>query len=202
KVATVLTASTGPTRRMSIYPECAARAAHNAILSLISMPTTFPLTYRPFLAGILLAGGLCAQETAVLIRGARVFDGTGAPARVADTLIRRGRIEAGGSGLAAPEGARGIEAPGQTLIPGLFDLHADLSASAATGIPGDWIKNLKAYLACGVTTVNDFAPYVEMYAPVRRILASPALPAPRVNLAVRFSTTGGHGTEGGWGDWM
>jgi imidazolonepropionase-like amidohydrolase len=158
--------------------------------------------FRLFFSLGIVAGGLAAQESAVLIRGARVVDGTGAAARVVDTLLRGGRIEAVGPNLAAPAGARVVEAAGATLIPGLFDLHTHLTASAATGVAGDWAKNLKAYLACGVTTVNDFAPYVEMYAPVRKLLASGSYPAPRVNLAVRFSTTGGHGTEGGWGDWM
>jgi imidazolonepropionase-like amidohydrolase len=158
--------------------------------------------FRLILSCAILAVGLGAQEIPILIRGARVVDGTGSPARVLDTLLRGGRIEAVGAGLKAPEGARIVDAAGQTLIPGLFDLHTHLSASAATGVAGDWLKNLKAYLACGVTTVNDFAPYVEMYEPMRRLLASGQYPAPRVNLAVRFSTTGGHGTEGGWGDWM
>jgi imidazolonepropionase-like amidohydrolase len=157
---------------------------------------------RWILSASLWCGVLLAQDGAVLIRGARVVDGTGAPARVADTLIRGGKIEAVGPGLAVPEGSRVVDGAGRTLIPGLFDLHTHLSASAATGVAGDWLKNLKAYLACGVTTVNDFAPYVEMYAPMRKLLGSGRYPAPRVNLAVRFSTTGGHGTEGGWGDWM
>jgi imidazolonepropionase-like amidohydrolase len=156
------------------------------------------------LSVLILAGAaaLGAQESPIFIRGGRVFDGTGSPARQADILLRNGRIEAVGSNLRPPDGARIVEAAGQTLIPGLFDLHTHLSASAATGVAGDWGKNVKSYLACGVTTVNDFATYVEMYTPLRRILGSPKFAAPRVNMAVRFSTTGGHGTEGGWGDWM
>ena len=95
-----------------------------------------------------------------------------------------------------------IDAAGQTLLPGLFDLHTHLSASAVTGLSGDWGKSLKAYLACGVTTVNDYATNGEMFAPLRQLLASGAVLGPRVNMAIRMSTPGGHGTEGGWGDFM
>ena len=145
-------------------------------MPLINMPSIrgvkIPSMLRWILSASLWCGVLFAQDGAVLIRGARVVDGTGAPARVADTLIRGGKIEAVGPGLTVPEGARVVDAAGRTLLPGLFDLHTHLSASAATGVAGDWLKNLKAYLACGVTTVNDFAPYVEMYAPMRKLLAS------------------------------
>jgi imidazolonepropionase-like amidohydrolase len=41
-----------------------------------------------------------------------------------------------------------------------------------------------------------------MIAPMHRLQASGALPGPRVNMAVRLSTPGGHGTESGWGDFM
>ena len=67
---------------------------------------------------------------------------------------------------------------------------------------GDWGKSLKAYLASGVTTVNDYATYGEMFAPMRQLLATGAVPGPHVNMAVRMSTPGGHGTEAGWGDFM
>lgn len=103
---------------------------------------------------------------------------------------------------APPAGARVIDAAGQTLLPGLFDLHTHLTASAVTGVSGDWGKNLKAYLACGVTTVNDYATYSEMFWPMRQLLATGTLVGPRIHMAVRMSTTGGHGTEGGWGDFM
>jgi imidazolonepropionase-like amidohydrolase len=107
-----------------------------------------------------------------------------------------------GADAAVPAGARVIDAAGQTLIPGLFDLHTHLAASAVTGISGDWGKNLKAYLACGVTFVDDFSAYGEMFAPMRRLWATGVVQGPRVNLASRIGSPAGHGTEAGWGDFM
>jgi imidazolonepropionase-like amidohydrolase len=157
---------------------------------------------RTFLAILLFAFPLAAQNHVTVIRGARVVDGTGAPARVATVVIRGSKIEAVSADAEIPAGAREIDAAGRTLIPGLFDLHTHLTASAVTGLAADWGKNLKAYLACGVTTVNDYAEYGEMFAPMRRLLEEGVAPGPRVNLAARLSTTGGHGTEAGWGDFM
>ena len=149
---------------------------------------------------LLLVSLSAALSQPVYIRNARVIDGTGAAARSTSVLIRDGKIEAlGGS---APAGARSIDASGLTMLPGLFDLHTHLSASAVTGISGDWGKSLKAYLASGVTTVNDYATYSEMFAPLKQLLRSGAVPGPHVNMAVRMSTAGGHGTEAGWGDFM
>ena len=149
-----------------------------------------------------LAATIGAQQP-VVIRGARVVDGTGAPARIATVVIRGSRIEAVvAAGDAVPAQARVIDATGQTLLPGLFDLHTHLAAAGVAGVAGDWGKNLKAYLACGVTTVNDYSTYGETIAPMRRLLANGVLPGPHVNMAVRLSTPGGHGTESGWGDFM
>lgn len=156
-----------------------------------------------FLAVLLaFTAALGAQSEVVAIRGARVVDGTGAPARSATVVVRGARIEAVSADAPVPTGARLIDASGQTLLPGLFDLHTHLSAAAASGAIADWGKNLKAYLDCGVTTVNDFSAYGEMYGPMREMLAKGVVQGPHVNLAARLSTTGGHGTEGGWGDFM
>jgi imidazolonepropionase-like amidohydrolase len=154
------------------------------------------------LAFLLFLQAVAAQPQVVAIRGARVIDGTGAPAQAATVIIRGSRIEAVGADVAIPPGARTVEAAGQTLIPGLFDLHTHLAASAVTGVGADWGKNLKAYLACGVTFVDDFSAYGEMFAPMRGLWAAGTVQGPRVNLAARISTPAGHGTEGGWGDFM
>lgn len=153
-----------------------------------------------------LAPLLCAlaalpalAQTSLLIRQAHVIDGTGAPARVADVLVQGDRIAAVAPSIAPPPGAAIVEARGKTLLPGLFDLHTHLLASGVGYAEADWGKVLKAYLYCGVTSVVDLSTYSEQFAPMRR-LAGEGLPAPRLHLASRFSSPGGHGLEGGRGD--
>ncbi len=62
---------------------------------------------------------------ALLIRGADVYDGSGAPARRADILVRDGRIAAVGEDAAdrAPGGTRVIDADGLAAAPGFIDIH-------------------------------------------------------------------------------
>ncbi|HSE98117.1 MAG TPA: amidohydrolase family protein, partial [Blastocatellia bacterium] len=136
------------------------------------------------------------------IIGATIVDGTGAAPFTGTVVIRDDRIAAVGPDVEAPPGARRIEAAGQTLIPGLFDLHTHLPYAAAGNVSGDWGKNLMAYLYCGVTSVVDFGTYPETFEPMRRLLASGAITGPRVSLAARMTTPGGHGAEGGRGDFF
>lgn len=137
------------------------------------------------------------QENLLVIKDVRVVDGTGAPARKATVIIRGDRIESVSDNPAIPAGARVITATGQTLLPGLFDLHTHLPSSSISGISADFGKNLKAYLAAGVTTAVDFGSDPESFEPIRRLIKSGALASPRILLAARFSPPGGHGTESG-----
>ena len=78
------------------------------------------------LTALLLSSGQASvaatsADTALLIRDAMVFDGTGRPAYPGSVLVLDGRIAAvagAGQALAAPRGARVIDARGQTLLPG------------------------------------------------------------------------------------
>jgi imidazolonepropionase-like amidohydrolase len=133
-----------------------------------------------------------------LIRGARVFDGSGAPAVVQDVLIVGDRIAAVGKRLQLPPGGRSIDGRGQTLLPGLHDLHTHLRAPGGPE-DGDLGKAYAGYLAAGVTRASDFSLWGEMLAPVRRAVTSGAVAAPRLALAVRIGVPGGHGTEHGLG---
>lgn len=129
----------------------------------------------------------------VAIVGATVFDGTGAAPRLANVVIRDGRIAEVGPGVKAPRGARVIDAKGEALLPGFYDLHTHWTPS---GMPGTTPQIAAAYVSSGVTTVSDFNAAPESFAPRRRWLAG--LVAPHVNFAARMSTPGGHGAD--WAD--
>jgi imidazolonepropionase-like amidohydrolase len=142
--------------------------------------------------------GACGQN--VVIENVRIVDGTGAGARTGSVAVKDGRIVAVGENVPTPTGALKIDGQGKTLLPGLFDLHTHLRASAASGLAADWGKDLEAYLAAGVTSVDDFGNYGEMFAPMRKLLDTGFVRGPRLHLAVRISPPGGHGTESGYGD--
>lgn len=161
---------------------------------------------RGLLLLLVLASGLGAapaRKTAILIRGAHVFDGTGSPATVKDVLVVGDRIAAVGPALRAPRGARIVKARGLTLLPGLHDLHTHLRAPAFDA-PEDLPKAYGGYLVHGVTSVNDFSVSGEMLAPIREMTGQDgsgreSMDAPHLELAVRLGVPGGHGTEYGWG---
>ena len=69
--------------------------------------------------------------TKTLIRGARLWDGSGAEPTNGDLLINGDRIEAVGSGLSA-EGCEVIDAQGMFLMPGMTEGHGHLSFDNVT----------------------------------------------------------------------
>ena len=149
---------------------------------------------------LLVCPGLAFTQTpAIAIVGAQVFDGTGREPFAATVIIKGERIVAVGPDVAIPNDAQIIRAEGQTLLPGLFDLHTHLPYATAGRVTPDWPRNLQAYLYCGVTSVADFGTYGETFAPMRQLLQSGAVQGPRIALAARMSTPGGHGAEGGRG---
>ncbi|WP_293872787.1 MULTISPECIES: amidohydrolase family protein [unclassified Sphingomonas] len=155
-------------------------------------------TLVAMLMALLVAAASPAPGDMVLIRGARVFDGSGAAAFGADVLVRGERIAAIGAHIARPRGARLVEARGMTLMPGLHDLHTHMRAP---GFPAadDLGKAYAAYLLAGVTSANDYSLSGEMLAPIRAMTGDGSVPAPHLSLAVRLGVPGGHGTEFGWG---
>jgi imidazolonepropionase-like amidohydrolase len=142
-----------------------------------------------------------AADTVAII-GATIVDGTGHEPFTASVLIRGDRIAGVGENIEIPADAQVINAAGMTLAPGLFDLHTHLPYASGGRVSGDWPKNLKAYLYCGVTSTVDFGTYPETFEPMRRLIATGATPGPRLHLATRMTTPGGHGAEGGRGDFF
>ncbi|MEO8718841.1 MAG: amidohydrolase family protein [Burkholderiales bacterium] len=76
----------------------------------------------------------------LLIRGATVYDGTGAPGRIADVAVKDGRI--------APPGPanKTLDAGGLALMPGIVDVHTHYDAQIT------WDPKLSPSPALGVTT--------------------------------------------------
>ena len=80
----------------------------------------------------------------LLIRGATVFDGSGAAPVIADVAIRNGRIaEVGGP---ADGARRVVDADGLALMPGIVDVHTHYDAQIT------WDRTLSPSPALGVTT--------------------------------------------------
>ncbi|MGA0605894.1 amidohydrolase family protein [Phenylobacterium sp. VNQ135] len=129
--------------------------------------------------------------TAIL--GATVFTATGEAPHVANVIIRDGRIAAVGPRVRAPRGASVIDAKGKALLPGFFDVHTHWTPAGAPNVTPA-IAN--AYIAAGVTTVNDFHQSPESWQPRRAWIAT--LASPHVNFTARTSTPGGHGAD--WAD--
>jgi N-acyl-D-aspartate/D-glutamate deacylase len=80
----------------------------------------------------------------LVIRGARVVDGTGAEARRADVAVENGRIVAIGEVSAG--GGETIDAGGLVLAPGIVDVHTHYDAQVT------WDATLSPSPSLGVTT--------------------------------------------------
>jgi imidazolonepropionase-like amidohydrolase len=72
-------------------------------------------------------GSISAQqsEKTFVFRNVDVFDGSKLIRRT-NVVVRDGMIRAVGNEVSVPSGARVIEAPGKTLLPGFFDAHTHL----------------------------------------------------------------------------
>lgn len=80
----------------------------------------------------------------LIIRGATLYDGSGAPGRWADVAVADGRIAAVGR---VKEGARRtLDAGGLALMPGIVDVHTHYDAQAT------WDPTLSPSPSLGVTT--------------------------------------------------
>ena len=144
-------------------------------------------------AACLLIATLVADASAgeLLLRNARLIDGTGNPPRVGvSILVRDGRISAIGPGLAADD-AQVLDVDGATVLPGLMDAHVHFIVAPGGAFRGDSPEtlqrlnrqHLRAYLACGVTTVLDAGIDPATARTIQADLAA-GLPGPR------FLTTG------------
>ena len=151
---------------------------------------------------LVLPGAAPAEEPAILLRPARVFDGVDPRPREGwSVLVRGDRIEAVGPALAPPAGARIIDLPGTTLMPGLIEGHSHLFLHPYNETSWDdqvlkepqalrtarAVNHARATLMAGFTTVRDLGTEGAGYADVglRRAIEEGIVPGPRMIVATR-----------------
>lgn len=118
------------------------------------------------------------QRYDTLFKNAKVFDG-GASPKLEDVAIADGKIAARGPNLAAGLAERVIDASGQWLMPGLFDIHThyDLELEIAPHLPESTrhgttsvvIANCSLGLAYGAQRRDGADPIVDCYARVENV---------------------------------
>jgi imidazolonepropionase-like amidohydrolase len=149
-------------------------------------------------------------NAAVVFRGARLIDGTGAPPRVGlDVQVEGDRIAAipaAGSGV-PPPGATVIDASGGTLLPGLIDCHAHytIDPTVEDGFllyRHERIEQLvlraagmaRRALAAGVTTARSGGSPANLDVVLSAAIAAGQVAGPRLLAAgPALTITGGHG---------
>jgi imidazolonepropionase-like amidohydrolase len=120
---------------------------------------------------------------AFAIVGARLIDGTGAPTVAESTVIvRDGKIVAAGprASIALPAGIKVIHAEGQSLLPGLWEMHSHYSG----------VEFGPALLAAGVTTARDCGGEFGFLTAVRRKIDREGALGPRLLLAGLVDSAG------------
>lgn len=149
---------------------------------------------------LVLGSSIAAHARDLVIRNARLFDGTGAPTRDGlSILVREGRIAAIAPDISAPD-LPVLDVQGSTVIPGLMNMHVHFHFAPGQAQRGDSQemlrelnrKHLPAYLASGVTTVLDAATHISVAGEIRKLLDE-GVPGPTVlTLGPAFTSPGGY----------
>ncbi|MDQ8154962.1 MAG: amidohydrolase family protein [Gemmatimonadota bacterium] len=154
----------------------------------------------------MIAAPLAAQsrDSLVLLKPAAVWDGTSdAPAAGWSVLVRGERIAAVGPAaqVGTPKGARIVELPGTTLIPGMIEAHTHLFLHPYNETP--WndqvlreplalrtaraVNHARATLMAGFTMVRDLGTEGAGYADVglKQAIEQGIIPGPRMLVTTR-----------------
>ncbi|WP_419816702.1 amidohydrolase family protein [Glacieibacterium sp.] len=163
-------------------------------------------------AALILAGP--AGAATILLRPAQVFDGVEAkPHPGWQVLVDNDRIAAVGPNLASPAGARIIDLPGATLMPGMIEGHGHLFLHPYNETPWDdqvlhealalrtarAVVQARATLMAGFTSERDLGTEGAGYADVglKQAIDQGIVPGPRLTVATRaIVARGAYGPKG------
>ena len=133
-------------------------------------------------AALVTAGGVPASE-ALLIEHARVVDvATGAVREDTSVLSMDGKIAEIGGHVKAPRGAHRVDAHGNYLIPGLWDMHVHLTGTIADANRSRDVL-LPLLVANGVTGVRDMGGIFAALQEWRKQIAAGTLLGPQIYAA-------------------
>ena len=164
------------------------------------------LAITALVAGLSLFAQGAIAETTVIHAGA-LFDGTSERLqRDVMIIVRDGRIAEVGRDLAVPDGAAVIDLSGQTVMPGLIDLHTHLMLD-----PSELGKDRGGFLfrypdraillgavhaertlRAGFTTVRDVGAPGTTALALRDAIAEGLVVGPRIIAGIAMGTTGSH----------
>lgn len=129
------------------------------------------------------------QDSTFALTGLSIIDGTGAPARLGQTILVSGGCIAGifadGRGT-LPRGISVRNLTGRELIPGLIDAHVHLATDPA-GRDANARSQLEAALHGGVTSVRDMAGDAIALSALATQCKQAADSCPRIDFAALFA---------------
>ena len=114
-----------------------------------------------------------ARANVIAILGGTLVDGTGVPPLAKSAIVVRGNhiVQVGKEGkIAIPPDAMRIRADGETILPGLIDMHVHHNQG----------HDLHLFLAAGVTTVRDVGNLTAQIVPLERGTRSQEIIGPRI----------------------
>jgi imidazolonepropionase-like amidohydrolase len=151
----------------------------------------------------------------LVLRGGRIFDGTGAAAHDGTLVIERNRISKILPAASAdwPKTAEIVDATGKTILPGLIDLHTHLTYPLTEGdvlkAPSESdatlraVEKLRYFVESGITSVRDVGSQGDVTFRLKEWVRENRLAGPRVFPAGQFITgEGGHSTENTPDEWI
>jgi imidazolonepropionase-like amidohydrolase len=162
------------------------------------------------------AAASAQAERPLVLKPARVFDGLAVEPHAGWVVVVRGdRIEAAGPAdkVSAPEGARVLELPGLTLLPGLIDLHSHVLLHPYNEASWDdqvlkeplalrvcrAANHCRSTLQAGFTTLRDLGTEGAGYADVglKQSVEQGIIPGPRLIVTTRaIVATGSYAPRG------
>ena len=119
--ATTSGPSKGPARTADAAPTAKPKPLPPGLDPMVHADA-FPSTYKP----------MPSRPTAIV--GAQVFTGTGQLIDGGVVLVKDGRIQALGPGLAVPAGYETVDGQGKWVTPGLIDAHSHLGVYASPAV--------------------------------------------------------------------